>query len=147
MRTLGEFVDAHFVASIARDTGPNPFLINERGNFVVLSLIVGTARYTKSNERALAIVFPLVLLLGLLGVVLALWPILIFRWFAKREVAKNDAKRSARVDVTDFDVEQDVESGGDICANGNEGTKATSPDVDGDRMRHEASSILSERST
>lgn len=130
-RTLGEFVDAHFVASIARDTGPNPFLINERGNFVVLTVIVGTARYTSSNERALAIVFPIVLLLGILGVLFVLWPILIFRWFARRELVKRDKKQAGAVSSTgngdDIEIGRDAPAAKPIAPPAPERPQATGP--------------------
>jgi hypothetical protein len=120
--TLGRFVHADFVAAIARDTGPVPFLISERGNVVVVTLIVGTARYTGSNEVTLRVVFSICLALGVAAIVLAIIPAQFWRCFTSRERARRDARARAAASTvgtsaSDDSLAVDVAGDGDPLEN------------------------------
>lgn len=102
--TLGKFVKASFVAGVARDTGPLPSLIDESGNIVVVTLIVGTAKYTKSNEMLLRVLFPLFIALGVAALALALVPVQIWRVFSAREIGKHLKDESSFSDKVEREV-------------------------------------------
>lgn len=85
---LGRFVHASFVAAIARDTGPVPFNVDERGNVMVVAAVVGTARYTSSNFVIAFLVFLVCLLFGCAAIVLAVYPVLLWHRFSNPKIAK-----------------------------------------------------------
>lgn len=88
INTLGKFVRATFVAGVARDTGPIPFAIDETGNVVVVTVIVGSARYTGSNEMMLRVITPICIVFGVVAIVLAILPVTIWRKFTINEMEK-----------------------------------------------------------
>lgn len=99
VKKVGQFVHASFVAAIASDTGDAPLDINESGNVIVVTVVVGTAGYTKSSVTPLSVAFPICLVLGAAAIVLAICPVLVWRRFSMHEMSKvqNDAGANAAV--------------------------------------------------
>jgi hypothetical protein len=67
-RASGHFVYMGLVGALARATGKVPSNINERGNVIVATVIVGTAKYTGTSARALLIVLAVAFVLALISV-------------------------------------------------------------------------------
>lgn len=89
MNTLGKFIHASFVAALAPDKGSLPGLIDEKGNVLVATVIVGNARYTRSKEVLLGVLEPVLIVLGFVSIVLAVCLVIIWRSFSRKEIETN----------------------------------------------------------
>lgn len=100
MSTLGRFMHASITSAIARDTGNTPSLIDQRGNVMIVTVLVGTARYTSSSVSSAFIVLAVCLVLGAGAIVLAACPVLAWRRFSLHGISKSRSDSSANAAVS-----------------------------------------------